>query len=67
MVRIGESIEKEFEGDDVHLTGEGVVGGGGRVAGASTDSVSVSTAGGRLGGMRKCRHSLLSSSREIER
>lgn len=38
---------------ETHLTGEGVAGGGGRVAGASIDWVSVKRAVGRFGGTRK--------------
>ena len=51
MVRIGESEVEAAADTDVHFTGEGVVGGGGIVAGARTAWVAASVAGGRFGGI----------------
>lgn len=52
-VSIGESDVDAAAAVDTHLTGEGVAGCGGSVAGESNDCVAVSTAVGRLGGMMK--------------
>lgn len=57
---MGASTDHELEGIMVHFTGEGVLAGGGRVAGAKTDCVSKRTTGSTLGGMIKCIVSSLS-------
>jgi hypothetical protein len=60
MVRMGVSMNHEFDGGVTHLTGDGVGGGGGRLAGASRAWVSDNTGPGIFGGMRKCTFSSLS-------
>jgi hypothetical protein len=59
MVRMGVSLDDVLEGGVNHLTGEGVAGAGGRVAGASKAWVRLKTGGGRFGGTRKCNVSSL--------
>jgi hypothetical protein len=54
------STENEPEGSECHLIVDGTDGGGGSVAGASTDRASVWTTGAKLGGIRKCRYPSLS-------
>jgi len=51
---MGVSEDHELGAADFHLLGEGVVGGGGKVAGDNTDCVSVRIAGSTLGGITKC-------------
>jgi len=48
------STDHALEGVILHFTSEGVLGGGGRVAGAKADCVKERTAGSTLGGMMKC-------------
>lgn len=62
-VRIGAS-ELEAAGEtDVHFTGDGTAGGGGRFAGASTACVAERIVDGRLGGIRNSNCSSLNGVR----
>jgi len=56
---MGVSEDHELGAADFHLIGEGVVGGGGRVAGDSIDCDSVWVAGSTFGGITKCMASSL--------
>ena len=56
---MGVSEDHELGAADFHLISEGVLGGGGRVAGDNMDCVSVRVAGSTFGGITKCMaHSL---------
>lgn len=59
MVRMGVSIDHEFDGGVTHLTGDGAGGGAGRLAGASRVWVSDNVGPDIFGGMRKCSFSSL--------
>lgn len=54
------SIDEALDGDVIHLTGDGTVGGGGSAAGARRACVSDSIEAGTFGGIRKCIISSLS-------
>lgn len=54
------SVQVSLDGVD-HLTGEGASGAGGSVLGAKILCVSCKTEGAKLGGIRKCNVSSLSS------
>jgi hypothetical protein len=58
-VNIGVSIDDSVEDGTIHFTGEGTVGAGGRLEGASRDIERLNTAGAKCGGIRKCNVSSL--------
>lgn len=56
---MGASDEEDAAATETHLTGEGVAGGGGSVAGDRRVCVADKTSGGTYGGIRKCKCSSL--------